>query len=110
MMDSDTYYQLLQYLTDFILPTHMNEQQKRAIIRKSRYYVSIDGHLFKKNRKEPNRPLKVVRKNEVDIILYNLHSDPLAGHFGVEETFRRVAIRYYWPQYYDDVRNYVKSC
>ena len=109
-MDTDIYFRMLQYLTDHTLPDNVNEQQRKALIRKSRYFVVIEGQLFKRNKKEPTRPLKVVQRNEVDIILYNVHSDPLAGHFGLEETFRRVAIRYYWPQYYDDVRNYVKSC
>ena len=109
-MDTDTYFQLLQYLTDFTIPDHLNEQQRKTLIRKSKYFAAINGHLYKKNKKEPNRPLRVARRNEVDTILYNMHSDPLAGHFGLEETFRRIAIRYYWPQYYDDVRNYVRTC
>ena len=109
-MDSNTYFQLLQYLTDFSLPNYIDELQKKSIIKKSRFFIVIDGQLFKKNKREPTRPLKVAKRNEVDIILYNVHSDPLAGHFGIKETFRRVALRYYWPQYYEDVRDYVKSC
>jgi Integrase zinc binding domain len=38
------------------------------------------------------------------MILYNTHSDPLAGHFSIEETYRRIKIRYYWPQMFNDVR------
>ena len=109
-MDTDTYFQLLQYLTDFTIPDHLNEQQRKTLIRKSKYFAAINGHLYKKNKKEPNRPLRVARRNEVDTILYNMHSDSLAGHFGLEETFRRIAIRYYWPQYYDDVWNYIRTC
>jgi Integrase zinc binding domain len=44
------------------------------------------------------------------MILYNTHSDPLAGHFSVEETYKRIKICYYWPQMFNDVRTYVKSC
>ena len=54
--------------------------------------------------------MKVVKINEVNIILYNLHSDSLAGHFALEETYRRVKVRYYWPQMYDDVWRYVQTC
>src|SRR5688572_25243340 len=109
-MDSDTYYSLLQYLTDLILPLHLTKEQQDSIKRKSKYFIVINDQLYKKNRKEPTRPFKVVKRNEVDIILYNMHSDPLAGHFNVEETYRRIVLRYYWPQMYDDVRNYVKTC
>ena len=48
----------------------------------------IEGQLYKKNKQEPHRLLKVVKVNEVDIILYNLHSDPLAGQFALEETYK----------------------
>ena len=109
-MDSDTYFSLVYYLTELQMPTHLNQQQQAAIKRKSRYFIVIEGQLYKKNKQEPHRPLKVVKINEVDIILYNLHSDPLAGHFALEETYRRIKIRYYWPQMYDDVRRYVQTC
>jgi len=39
-----------------------------------------------------------------------LHSDPLAGYFGIDETFRRTALQYYWPQIFEDIRTYVQSC
>jgi hypothetical protein len=92
------------------MPTHLNQQQQAAIKRRSRYFIVIEGQLYKKNKQESQRPLKVVKTNEVDIILYNLHSDSLAEHFALEETYRRVKIRYYWPQMYDDVRRYVQTC
>ena len=88
------------------MPPHLTSQQKDSIKWKSRYFIVIEGQLYKKNKTEPHRPLKVVKENEINIILYNLHSDPLAGHFALEETYRRVKVRYYWPQMYDDVRKY----
>ena len=51
-----------------------------------------------------------MKKEEVNNILYYFHEDPLAGHFNIEETFRKVKARYYWPQIYDDIRRYIKSC
>ncbi|GES74949.1 DDE-type integrase/transposase/recombinase [Rhizophagus clarus] len=39
-----------------------------------------------------------------------MHSDPLAGHFSVDEIYRRVKIRYYWPQMFNDVHQYVRTC
>ena len=47
-----------------------------------------EGILYKKNRKNP----QVVKSNEVEIILHNLHADSLAGHFGIETTYLRDAI------------------
>jgi len=102
-MDSDTYFGLIQYLTDFTLPTNLNDKQQAAIKRKARFFVAINGQLYKRNKQEPQRPFKVIRKYEIESILYNLHADPLAGHFALDETYRRVKIRYYWPQMFDDV-------
>jgi hypothetical protein len=63
----------------------------------------LNDQLYKKNKDNPNRPIKVVKENEVEDILYYSHSDPLAGHFLLDETYRRIKIRYYWPQMFDDV-------
>ena len=32
------------------------------------------------------------------------------AHLGVDMVFDKVKERYYWPQMYDDVKNYVSSC
>ena len=92
------------------MPTQLTKEQQIEIKRKSRYFIVIEEQLYKKNRKDLNRPFKVIKRNEVETILYYVHSDPLAGHFAIEETYRRVKIRYYWPQMFEDVRQYVKTC
>lgn len=92
------------------MPTHLDMQQRSSIKRKSRYFIVLNDQLYKKNRNNPNRPIKVVKESEVEEILYHTHSDPLAGHFSIDETYRRVKIRYYWPQMFNDVRRYVQTC
>ena len=89
------------------MPTHLTKPQQAAIRRKSRYFIVINDQLYKKNKDNPNRSIKVVKENEVEDILHHTHSDPLAGHFSLDETYRRIKIRYYWPQMYTDVRKYV---
>jgi len=92
------------------MPTHLNKEQQAAIKRKSKYFIVLNDQLYKKNKENPNRPIKVAKESEVEAILYHSHSDPLAGHFSLEETYRRIKICYFWPQMYNDVRNYVKTC
>lgn len=41
-------------------------------------------------------------------ILKELHDDK--GHSGFARTFERLKSRFYWPFYYADTENYVKSC
>src|SRR5215471_12048203 len=38
------------------------------------------------------------------------HNDPTAGHFAVDIMFEKIRNRYYWPQFYDDIRTYVQAC
>lgn len=92
------------------MPTNLNKTQQAALKRKSRYFVVLNDQLFKKNKDNPNRPIRVAKESEVEDILYHTHSDPLAGHFSIDETYRRVKIRYYWPQMFHDVRQYVRTC
>ena len=39
-----------------------------------------------------------------------MHNDPTSGHLGIEATFNKIRSRYYWPQYYEDIKKYVESC
>jgi hypothetical protein len=39
-----------------------------------------------------------------------MHNDPTSGHLGIEATFNKIRSRYYWPQYYEDIKRYVESC
>lgn len=84
--------------------------QQAAIKRKSRYFIVLNDQLYKKNKDNPNRPIRVAKENELGEILHHMHSDPLAGHFSLEETYRKIKIRYWWPQMFEDVRNYVRTC
>lgn len=51
----------------------------------------------------------VPSEHRLDIVTEN-HSEPTAGHLGIFKTYRRVALRYYWPGMYRDVSNFVGSC
>ena len=38
------------------------------------------------------------------------HDNLLAGHFGIEKTYKLLARKYYWPTLRHDVKAYVKGC
>ncbi|GBC33783.2 putative integrase core domain protein [Rhizophagus irregularis DAOM 181602=DAOM 197198] len=88
----------------------MDSTQIRSFKSKARHYCSINGILYKKNNQNPQKPLRVLQPSEVEPILYNFHSDLLAGHFGFNETYRTISERYYWPQMGDDIKQYVQTC
>src|SRR6266498_391456 len=109
-MDLDTYYRLLQYLDDLVLPADLQSSQLRNFKNKAKGYLVRNGILYKRNSRNPQRPLRVIRPSEVEMILYNFHEDPLAGHFGFTETFRAIKEKYFWPQMGDNIKTYVQSC
>ena len=38
------------------------------------------------------------------------HDDPQAGHLGVDKTYQRLGVAYYWPNMFREVTRYVKNC
>ena len=52
----------------------------------------------------------VVSRKEREKILLECHDDPTAGHLGREKIYARVARYYYWPKYYQLVKEHVKAC
>ncbi|GBC06079.1 hypothetical protein RclHR1_06610002 [Rhizophagus clarus] len=39
-----------------------------------------------------------------------MHNDPTATHFAIDIMFNKIKDRYYWPQMYENIREYVISC
>src|SRR5215469_15992524 len=109
-MDLDTYYRLTAYLDDLTLPTDYDATQRKKLRNKARQYLVRNGLLYKRNPKNPQRPFRVIKPSEVEMILRSFHEDPLAGHFGFTETFRAISQKYFWPQMGNDIKEYVRSC
>ena len=109
-MDLGTYYRLTKYLDDLILPAEFDKNQLRNFKIKAKNYLVRNGLLYKRNPRNPQRPLRVIKPAEVESILYSFHEDPLAGHFGFTETYRAINQRYFWPQMGNDIKEYVRTC
>ena len=48
-------------------------------------------------------------EHRTDLIIQN-HAEPISGHLGIFKTFKRLALRYYWPGMYADVVKAINSC
>ena len=74
-------------------------------------FFKIRHHLlYKKNRKDPQRLLRVIKWTEVEPILYMMHKHPTARHLGTNAMFYKIAERYYQDQMYRDIKEYVQTC
>ncbi|CAG8809635.1 12656_t:CDS:2, partial [Dentiscutata erythropus] len=57
---------------------------------RTRHYFIRSKLLYKTNPRDPERPQRVLKPQEVKPILHAMHTDPLAGHFGYEGTYQRI--------------------
>jgi hypothetical protein len=46
----------------------------------------------------------------MEIVMYNMHTDPLAEHFGKTKTIQQTLARYYWPTLGKDICEYIRTC
>lgn len=79
------------------------------------YFLIKNGSLYRlcKNKHELTSEFSwkevVPTEFRTDVIREN-HSEPMAGHLGIFKTYRRLALRYFWPGMYQDVVKFTSSC
>jgi hypothetical protein len=109
-MDLITYDLYTKFLDGALRMTETSPKHLKDLKHKTRHFITQEGLLYKVNKRQPNNPLRVLTPQEVTAVLYSLHNDPTSGHFGFQSTYHRIAIRYYWPQMGNDIKDYIKNC
>lgn len=93
-MNEQDYYEILE-----------NLKKKKEI----NGFQILEGILYKQDEKN-QRLLKVIRRYELEPIMYFMHDHSLSAHFGIQATKNKVKEKYYWPGMSRDIEDYVKSC
>ena len=106
----DTYSDLINFLDKGIYPPNHSNKQQKQLRKKAIHYFVRQNKLYKKNHKENKRSQWVITTIEREIIIYNMHSDHLAGHFGKTKTIQQTLSRYYWPTLGKDILEYIATC
>ncbi|GFU60449.1 transposon Tf2-11 polyprotein [Trichonephila clavipes] len=76
-----------------------------------RGYLMNQGVLFKYSPdSESEESQLVIPSHERTLILKNHHDAPMAGHYGAEGTYTRIAKSYYWTDMRKYITDYVKNC
>lgn len=111
-MAEKEYLDLVTYLTLWKYPDGAAEKDRKAIRGKALKYEVKDGSVLyrKPNGNQNGRSRKVLRRKEVIEVLNSCHDHLLAGHLGVKRTFDKIKEDYYWPNYYESVKEFVSSC
>ena len=89
-MNLDYYINLVKYLETDELFSDLTEHKQRTLIKQSRYYQLKHKLLYKKNRKDLDKPLRVIKWTEVEPVLYMMHSHPTAGHLGTDAMYYKI--------------------
>lgn len=103
---------LAAFVRDGVLP---NDQQL------SKRIVAIAAHCFLEegllwfdppmpDRALTSTPRLVIPTSLRNEILERFHSDPLSGHLGVHKTHDKLRMRYYWPNMFATVEDFLKNC
>ena len=51
----------------------------------------------------------MIQREQVEMLLFNLYQDMTGAHLGVEAVYNKLHERYFWPNIYDDVKEYIKN-
>ena len=94
-MNLDHYQNLLEYLETDRFPLDLTDFEKQILIKQSRFYEVRNRILYKKNQKNQDRPIWVIRWTEVESILYMMHKALIARHLGIDAMYYKITDLYY---------------
>ena len=94
-MNLDQYINLYNYIELDILPNELTDIEEKQLIRQARHFETKHGLLYKKNRKDPTQPLRVIKWTEVEPILYMMHKHPTVEHLETDAIYYKIAKLYY---------------
>ena len=93
---------------------HITKQLKDKDDKTTNDYVIIDRllyHIAKLIRFEPDPILQLVIPNVLkQVVLEAFHAAIGGGHVGLEKTYQKIRSKYFWPNCYKDVVEYVQQC
>src|SRR3954462_5871968 len=110
-MDPEQYYRIYNYLNQQQLPEDLKQAKEIKKFKNfSNHFYIKNNFLYKKDKRKNENLLRVIRRFEMEPVLYMMHTHPTAGHFSVDIMFNKIRDRYFWPRMYEDIREYVKTC
>jgi len=84
-------------------------QQKQRLVKKVEPFTHKNGKLYKMG--QDNKLWRSLTTTKTQMVMKDLHEEPLGGYFAFEIIKRRLLdVGYWWPTMYRDVHDYCKSC
>ena len=108
-MEHQLYQNVHQYLQNETTPPQVTN--KRAFKKWKNFckpYHLVNQVLYRKTKW--SHLTKVIKKGETAPLIYLYHNDPLAGHLGTTKVMQKMKLQYFWPQMYEEIKEYIQSC
>ena len=97
---------LTDYLSTSSRPPGCSTLEFKQILHKSAFFFLSNGVLHRKN--SPFSQIVITNPSAQKYVLQSLHEQ--LGHRGVEETYRRLKLRFWWPRMKNSSKLWVQSC
>jgi len=94
-MNLDRYQHLYNYLETEQLPDDLSRDEQKQIMNQSRFFEIRYNLLYKRNRRNNNQPLRVIKWTEVEPVLYMMHKHLTGRHLGMNAMYDKISERYY---------------
>ncbi|CAG8719983.1 15381_t:CDS:1, partial [Cetraspora pellucida] len=99
-MKQTLYIHFINYLITSKLPPNLTLKEQQQFKKQVIYYIVENNQLYKKQKGSLQKLLYVVQEFGLLTVLHELHSDILADHFGIDETYNHAKNKYYCPKMY----------
>ena len=106
-MNKEEYKEIYSFLTTGKFSQHVDNKWKIQIETKSKKYFVQHQQLFRKPKTGNQR---VIQPEQVELIIFSLHTAQESAHLGIESTYQKVKERYYWPDMKKTIEEYIKAC
>ena len=106
-MDREKYEELLNYLEGNILK-EWNQTKIKKLSKESEKFKTKYGILYRTKTNE--EPLRVLKEDEIDSVIFMTHNHHTGGHFGKDATYNKISTRFWWKGMYKDIENYIRTC
>ncbi|OBZ80900.1 hypothetical protein A0J61_11051 [Choanephora cucurbitarum] len=109
-MDYPTYIALFNYITRKTYPIDSTETIKASLRKKSKKFIAERGRLYEKAFGEDGREYlgrELLHEGNIDQAITKVHSE---GHFGINNTWKKVHLKYVGKKIYERVVDNVKTC
>lgn len=108
--NSTNYKNLVRYLEHIEVPKEFTIKELRRLKAQAQYFLVREGILYRKNNQDPDSPLRVLKKEQTEIIIRAMHENLVSGHLNKKAMIDKIRKRYFWNQMISDVKNFIKSC